>query len=559
LNKKAGETRLSLFVKGRTMARAWKILLLVIVTSALYVPFLSNPPVFDDIPFFRDDETTGVKPVEQFQYSHFSLRSLPYSSLAWGWTSLGPDMVHFRIENLLLHIAVCVALFFFICRLLVLVAPSIVTTSNKGNIEWLALASTILFALHPVSVYAVGYLVQRSMLMATLFSLLAMLAWMRGHEDGKKWWLWVAVFFYYHAVFSKEHAVMLPFAFFALTVLLYEDWKVRVRQYWLQFLALAMISLFVVAAVKGIIGTTYEFNAAEMLDASDVTANHQRSVLTQSWLFFKYVVLWVLPNPRWMSADMREPFATSMVSIYLVALFLFLAWGGLAIKMLCKRGRIGLIGFAMLFPWLMFMTEFATIRIQEIFVLYRSYIWVAAAFVALPVLLSYLDKKMAAALVAASAIAFVPMSLDRLASLSLPVLLWSDAEKLVQDRPDVPGAYRIYYNLGTEFVKLDMLDVGMGYFNKAVEINPDWPFTYNNIGVVYLKTEQWQKALEAFNHSIDLVDRKFQGKTYARNFLGRAVAYEQLGKVSDAQADYRVACRYANMGCEKIINQQAKK
>lgn len=536
------------------MTKVWKLILLIAVTSALYIPFLASPPVFDDVPFFQEDEVTGLKPVEKFQYSHFSLRSFPYSSLAWGWEYLGADIVHFRIENLLLHIAVCVALFFLIFRLLASTVPSLATPSNKMNLEVLALVSAILFALHPVSVYAVGYLVQRSMVMATLFSLLAMLAWIHGQEKENKWWLWVAVFFYYHAVFCKEHAVMLPLALLALTVLLHEDWWERIRQCWLQLLALALIALFVVAAVKGVIGTTYEFNAAEMLGASDVNVNHQLSILTQSWLFFKYIGLWILPNPRWMSADMREPFAMSFDSIYLVALFFFVAWGGLAIKMLFKRGRVGLLGFAMLFPWLMFMTEFSTIRIQEIFVLYRSYFWMAGALVALPVLLSHLDKRIATTLVTAAAIAFVPMSLDRLASLSLPVLLWGDAEKLVHERPEVPGAYRIYYNLGTEYVKLDMLDVGMGYFDKAVKINPEWPFTYNNMGVVYLKTQQWQKAIEAFNRSIELVDKKFQGQTYARNYLGRAVAYEQLGNVKAAQADYRVTCRLANKGCEKLTN-----
>jgi tetratricopeptide (TPR) repeat protein len=301
-----------------------------------------------------------------------------------------------------------------------------------------------------------------------------------------------------------------------------------------------------------VVGSVYEINAPEMLEEPKSESNYLLSVLTQSWLFFKYAGLWLLPNPRWMSADMREYFAASIDYFHMVSFAAFFGWGAVAVRLLFKRGRLGLFGFAMLFPWLLFMTEFSTIRIQEIFVLYRSYLWAAGGCIAVALLLDYFDKRLARVVIVATAIAMVPVSLDRLASFSLPVLLWTDAEKLVHDRLDAPGAYRIYYNLGTEYVKLDFLDVGMAYFEKAVKIKPDWPFTYNNMGVVYLKTGQWNKAIESFNRSIELVSEKHGGKTYARSFFGRATAHEQMGNLMAAQADYSVSCKFEGKGCEKL-------
>src|SRR3989344_4265991 len=65
-----------------------------------------------------------------------------------------------------------------------------------------------LFALHPVAVYAVGYLIQRSILMAALFAVLACWAFVRGLQTQRVAWHAGALLSYLLAVLSKEHAVM---------------------------------------------------------------------------------------------------------------------------------------------------------------------------------------------------------------------------------------------------------------------------------------------------------------------------------------------------------------
>jgi len=87
--------------------------LLLLTAALLYGQFLWNPIVFDDLQFFMVD-ATGHQPVDDYRYSIFELRSLPYATLAWGKALFGLDLIHFRIENLLLHAAVAIALFFFL-------------------------------------------------------------------------------------------------------------------------------------------------------------------------------------------------------------------------------------------------------------------------------------------------------------------------------------------------------------------------------------------------------------------------------------------------------------
>lgn len=520
--------------------------LLVLAVAALYGQFLWNPILFDDLPFFMVDNE-GNQHVSGFHFSLFELRSLPYATLAWTKAWFGLDLIGFRVGNLLLHAAVVLALFFFLAKLFAALHGS--HDENSLSPRLAAFFAALLFALHPVATYAAGYLVQRTVVMATLFGLLAMLAYVHGSVRYKPLWLWVSVPFYYLAVFAKEHAIMLPVALVALTMLLHNDWRAKLRQRWGVFAALAAIAVFVLFAKRGVLGSVYEINAPEMLQNDNELA-YPLSVITQSWLFFKYVGLWLLPNPAWMSVDMREPFARSLLSPHLVAAGGFIAWGAGALWLLLKRGHTGLVGFALLFPWLMFFTEFSSVRIQEVFVLYRSYLWAVGAFCLLPVLFSRLNVRVASLVLTIIALAMFVISMERLMTFSHPVLLWDDAEKLVKGRTDLPGAYRIYYNRGTELIKIDNPDKAIADLRHAIALSREFADARGNMGAAYFKKGDWRNAIAEFSTAIEIA-HKAGTSTHSRYIYGRAQAFEMIGDVQRAQADYKESCRLANKGCDK--------
>lgn len=528
---------------------SYYVLILLGATAALYGLFLDNPIVFDDVQFFLLNED-GHQPVDDYRYSPFELRSLPYASLAWGKAVFGLDMLHFRIENLLLHSATVIALFFFLRSLFAeLYGRRERPALDAGAV---AFCAAILFALHPIAVYAAGYLVQRSIVMATLFSILAMSAYLHGSARKDNRWLWASVALYYMAVYSKEHAIMLPAILAALTVLLHADWRAELKKRWAMFAVFACIALLVVAAKKGVLGSVYEVYAPGMLESGN-ELNHPLSVVTQCWLFFKYAALWLFPVPTWMSVDMREPFADSLWSGYLLAFIAFIAWGGLAVRLLLRRGRAGLIGFVLLYPWLMFMTEFSAVRIQESFVLYRSYLWAVGACAALPLLLDLMDRRMAMVVVTAVVLALFPISMERLASFAHPLILWDDAAKLVEGKHELPGVFRIYYNRGSEFIKVDDYEAAIEDLTIAVALNPEWPFSYNNLGAALMKKGDWPAAARAFTGAIEVASRQRMGIN-PRPYFGRALAYENMGMPDLARQDFELTCRMVNKGCEKLAD-----
>jgi hypothetical protein len=433
-------------------------LIVALAAILLYGPFLRNPLVFDDVNLFDG------KPHPEYLGAIFSftLRWLPYASFDWTRIALGPDLLWQRLGNLALHLANGAVLFFFLRTLFSACLHGGQardrTVPRPSSLAWFALAGAALFVLHPAAVYGTTYLIQRTILMATLFTLLMWLLLLHGLARNSQPLLIGSALSYGLAVLSKEHAVMAPAVAAALVMLAAgREWR-TIRKVLPAFVLYACIGAYIVFQVKdgNIIGAAYEPRGVDYLQALASTDSgfdpkmaYPLSVLTQSTLFFKYLLIWIIPNPLWMSVDMAEPFAMKLISWPHTAGFAaFAAYGLLALHWLLKRGEKGLLGLALLAPWLMFAAEFSTIRIQESFVIYRSYLWMPALFACLPVLFRSIAPARAALLLSGLLLVMLPVTWNRLATFSEELLLWNDAARLVGRNENRPGVERIFLNRG---------------------------------------------------------------------------------------------------------------
>ena len=234
---------------------------------------------------------------------------------------------------------------------------------------------------------------------------------------------------------------------------------------------------------------------------------------------------------------MREPFAMSLLSWpHTLGLVVFLVYAGVALVLLFKRGRMGLVGFAMLFPWILFLTEWSVIRIQEPFVLYRSYLWMPGCFAVLPVLFGSLAPKKVFVLLSALCLVLVPLTLNRLHTFDSPFLLWDDAARLVQDKPGAYGLRRIYYNRGTELGKLKRYDEAIADFNKAIAENPYFGQQYSNRAATYYYMGKYPEALLDYNRAIAVQPDN------PKSYYGRALTYRALSDFEAAQMDFEKSC-----------------
>ncbi len=533
------------------MARAAMCLVLLLLAAfALYAGSLRNPLVFDDEllreAYLKASAEVGFR---------FDMRLFMHASFGWNWTLAGGQhWFGFRITNVLLHgLSGCV-LFLLMRRLIgaVLPVPDVRTIKTLGADAY-AFFGALLFVLHPVAVYGTAYLVQRSILLATLFSLVSMVLFLEGLLRGpgrgtsaRSAWPWSAwacyggaTLAFFVAAFSKEHCVMLPAVAAAIGLLVRGASLRTLRELLLPVALLGAVSALLLVRKYGLIGAAYEPYAQLMLSGlaesqgapAGVESAYARSFINQSWLFFRYLGLWLVPFPGWMSIDMRPDFPAGVFSLpQVLGLLPWIAWPGVGLWLLMKGGRRGLAGLAMLFPWLFALTEVATVRVQEPFVLYRSYLWMGGLAALLPAVLHGLDRRAAAVILAALAVLLVPASLERLGTFASEERVWDDAvRKLPND--NAPLADRTYRARGIAAYRAEHYEPALRDIDRSLSLNPKSPESWMLRGMLLMRAGRTPESLEALDRSIALAPNLPEAR--AR----RCVVLMRMQRPQDALAD----------------------
>jgi len=520
-------------------------LLLGGLVCAIYAPYLASAYVFDDLNLFNG--------LTIYDYAaelwRTQVRWLSYATLAHIHMLTDGSIVAQRLGNLLLHAANSIAVFVLLRDFLGAANErGIKAAAESSRARHLALLAAALFAAHPVAVYGTGYLVQRSIQMSTLFMLLMLIAYLRWLTDGRNA-LWIAsAIWYLLSVFSKEHSVVAPAVAMLLTLILRRPSLDLARRLAPPYVAYAGIAVFVTLVSKGVLGTAYEVYAIDMLAQAQGVAAGQAghsayplSALTQTWFFFKYLFLWLVPNPAWMSMDMREPIAGSLRSWpYWVAAVAFVSYPLVAIRLALRGGPSGVAGWALAFPWLMFIVELSTVRVQEPFVLYRAYLWFPVFSVIVPLALARFSLRAATVTVAVIICAFVPLSWNRLASLSEPLIAWNDAAKLLT-RADEPGAGRIYFNRAQALEAKGHPEEALRDMDRVIILHPRLSPIHFARAKLLFNLKRYREALNELNVALDLDPGR------SDYYFARAIVLKQQGREDDALQDIRKACELGSV------------
>lgn len=526
--------------------------LVVALAAGLYLPFLGNPLVFDD-PFLFSGSRFAYYATHPLG---FELRVPPYFSFAVTQVLSGRMEVH-RAISLAFHVACSLALYKLIYDLFRAALHQDRLAPVPGVLPSIALASfgAAVFALHPVAVYGAGYLVQRTIVFATLFSLLSIVLFVRGltrrsHADAIS-----AGLLYTLAVLSKEHSVLLPAVAVLAVPLTGSNLRFAARHIAIYWTACAPAAVLVTLLSKSLIGETYEpyFDgiAAQIEGAFGhgiADFSWSLSAVTQAGLFFRYVAFWLWPDIRAMSIDLRVDFLGTWSPAWVVLkLLTFASWGALGFMLLRRRGRAGLVGFGMLYTWILFLIEFSTARFQEPLVLYRTYLWAPGILIALVGLLGYVPIRAILIAFAFACPGLIYLAHDRLTTFSSPLLLWEDAAAKLP-RQAVPGGYRTLYNLGREYLYHEQADRAVETAERCIN---EYPATYDchyARAAIHLHLEQYREALPHLARAIAL--RPKLGA--ARHNLG--IALENLGCIEEAKAQYRLAIKLGFVGASHSLS-----
>ncbi len=524
------------------------IWLLVVLAAllAIYLPGLGNGLVFDDAYL-----TDGL--FSDYRYlSAWRVRMLSYGSFVGLQSIFGEGWWKQRLANLAIHACVVVALWSLYREILrAIVAQPAADASPPAAApvpfeKSPALGFAIgFFALNPVAVYSVGYLIQRSILLATLFVATGLWLFARA-ISAKKPWLFAASFgCYLLAMVSKETAVSAPLAAIPLYILIARPGGKRIA-------SLAGVGAGIVAVAGYILWRWYgdilfkpfdEYSHVYLAQLKALDPDVEKnafglSVINQSWLFFQYGLRWIFPFSGWLSINLRPAFPVAWLSfpqILGVVGYLGTLAGGFYLLLRYRDWR-ALVAISFLFAALLFSTEFATVWVQDPFVLYRSYLWA----IGIPGLVFFLAHGtpprvlLAVGLVVGSLFAW--QGLDRVFSMETAESVWTDAiEKLPRD-PRSVGRWFPYVNRGVARVERDDFQLALRDFEISAALG-DQGLGRFNLGAVYLATGKPVQAIAAFDRA------EKEGYSLYNLPFQRGMALMALGKPADAYRQFEVTAK----------------
>lgn len=479
----------------------------VAAVLAIYLPGWNHELLFDDLRL-----TDGAIFDKYGSLLTLKQRMLSYGSFIWADSLVGPGWWKQRLLNVGLHLATLAALYALVRDLLERTRfPEDFESQSHFNLSRKAAVQVgvALFAVNPMAVYAVAYLVQRSIVMATLFSVLACWCFVRGLSGRGVTWYGLALLGYVAAVLSKEHAVMLA----AMAVPLYIHVR---RPSWKTIATIAGASAAVIAVATAILFGIYGEFIGKLFDQRSLDFAQQLerlspgitqrmyplSILNEAALFFAYGFLWFVPNVMWMSVDLRPAFPLSYGAfpqvlgiIGYIGLCVAALWA-----VLRRRGALSLAGVALMFPLLLYATEFATVWVQDPFVLYRSYLWAVAVPVLVAIVLTGFQPKTIYIVGCTLALGFSVLAFERVQSLRDDHTAWGDAaEKIDLKAPaNAVGRWRPFLNLGAYHLDRGSMTEAQRSFATAEALGSLHGSARFNQGVLLQQQKKHAEAMAAF-------------------------------------------------------------
>jgi Flp pilus assembly protein TadD len=519
-----------------------ELLWLPLVAAALlviYLPGLGNLPVFDDALL-----TDGLLFEQYRSLGELRTRMLSYGSFVGLQAVFGEGWWKQRLANLAIHMGVVVALWGLYREILRHIAapadaPADAAPYTRSPALGLAIA---VFALNPVAVYAVAYLIQRSILLATLFVVLSLWSFALGVARRKPLYHVVALACFVLAMMSKEHALFAPLAAVPIYILVARPGGKRLTLLAASGALLVGGAAYVLAKRYGeILGQPFdEYSRVYLAQLSQLHPEalknaYPLSILNQAWLFLEYGFRWLVPWSGWMSISLRPPFPITFASFpQVLGLFAYAATlvGGFFLLIRYRDWR-ALLGVSLAVPALLFATEFTTVWVQDPFVLYRSYLWAIGIPGLVFVLAHGPPGRVLLAVGTALGVLLTWQSLDRVISLKTPERAWSDAIAKLPNDPRAVGRWFPYLNRGSDYVARNEFKLALRDF-QASDALGDLGMGAVNMGSLLSAMGQDRQALAAFDRA------EKQGYNLYNLSFQRGLALLKLGRLEEAYRQFEI-------------------
>lgn len=505
---------------------ATALLLLVVIIYLIYSNSFNCDWHFDDYSNILQNDRVHIQTINFKSITHTAFagpasdrlyRPLPMISFALNWY-IGKDHVWgYHLVNIFIHITTA-GLLFFTSKLLM--DTPVGKKQNFTNPYFIALLTATIWAIHPIQVQSVTYIVQRMAAMASMFYLLSLFCYLKLRLTQSKrvricYALGCSVSFI-AGILSKENAIMLPFSIILVELIFFDEIKKKILLKEIVNRKNILIAAIVISLLALMVGVI--FLDQPTLQVIKNSYNHRPFTLmerlfTEPRVLILYLSLLLYPAQGRFSIGHIIPVSKSIVdpwtTLLCVALIILLV--GFSVFQLRRRP---FLSFGILFFFLNHLVESSFIGLELVFE-HRNYLPSLFLFVPLSILIYksinffYQTKRAYYFIISLGTIFLIFIlgmtTFTRNYDWRSVKTLWENV--LVQ----YPGSTRAMHNLAYGYYsKNGMYSMALKLYSKALSM--DWSHsskTYrkskmlSNVAGIYYLRGMNQKAISFWDLAIE--------------------------------------------------------
>lgn len=471
-------------------------------------------------------------------------RPIANLTFALNWYFCEDRVAGYHLVNILIHF--WTFLFLYLSSLKLLSTPYL-PGWYKRNRVFLAGGASLMWALHPIQIQAVTYIVQRMASLAGLFYIIAIFCYLKTKNKPSNgrvkqiFWLAITGVFFWGALSTKENAIMLPLAIIVIEYVFYRDSFVIFLNRYKKLLSLLgiLLSIALLFFVKEYFFKTLSGYTIRSFSLQD-------RLLTESRVLFFYLSQIFFPLTERFSIVHDVAISKSIISPWTTLPSLLGIFGLLLSALLRARSNF-FYSFAMLFFFINHIVESTVFPLELIFE-HRNY--VPSMFLFLPLVSLWkrcidrtsLTKPHRAKLILLLGymifFLIIFTTFTRNMDWRSEFSLWDDA--LIK----TPNNFRANYYMAVQLNNAGKTDEALALYERANTLSDRAPnpifaqsSSLDGIGVIYLHKGDYNKAITYFSNAIDI------SYDYLPPHVHRAEAYLEAGMWDAASREADVLLR----------------
>ena len=482
--------------------------IIIFIISCLYFPVIQAPFLFDDNSSIVNNPAIRSLDLKKI-YAFEPLRFTGYLTFALNFYFSKLNTLSYHLVNISVHILFILFSFLFIKTLWE--TPSgkeVGLSTNEKNL--LALATASVLAVHPLSTFAVSYIVQRLAVLTALFYVGTLFFYLKArlsqNIQGKISWSLSFILFLACLLFTKQNSFTIFPQLFFLELFCFNLSPKK---------QLAFVLCLPVLAMGFYISIRYNFidlDEFRTLTMETTQISRIEYLFTQFSVICFYLKLFFYPLN--LAFDYQFPVLKSITdssvfipALILTAILLITIWA--AIK---KKFR--LIAYGIIFYFTAISIESSIIPIRDVIFLHRTYLPnLGLAFTSIVLVFTLFKNKRSSQYILTFFFfiwmaVLIGFTFKTNLFFQTPVKVW---ERVLEVSP---GHLRAYQALGNHYVFIEeKYAKAREYITEVYKRYPDDVINLNNLGILLNRENKFQKAVECYQRVIQL--DKTSGNAYA--------------------------------------------